>query len=113
LIEMLGAGVTLIPFAAAAHWGTPGASWALLVLLGLVHTALALGLYLAALARVPATHAGIMGYLEPVGVVIVAWLFLDEAPSLGTIVGGALIVGAGALLIRAPTSAEVPIVAGR
>jgi drug/metabolite transporter (DMT)-like permease len=65
------------------------------------------------LARIPATHVGIMGYLEPLGVVVVAWLFLNESPALGTLIGGGLIVGAGALLIRAPTSAEVPIVAGR
>src|SRR5438128_955681 len=44
LMEMLGASVTLLPFAAAASWGAPKLSWLLLVLLGLVHTALALGI---------------------------------------------------------------------
>ena len=112
-MEMLGAGVALTPFALSTDWGRPRWSWSLLVLLGLVHTALAMRLYLNALARIPATHVGIMGYLEPVGVVIVAWLFLDETPGVGTVLGGFLIVVAGALLIRAPTSAEVPIVAGR
>ncbi len=100
LMEMMGATVTLIPWAVTATWGPPRWSWLLLFVLGLVHTALGLGLYLSALGRVPATHVGIMGYLEPVGVVVVAALFLDEALSTGTVVGGALILAAGALLIR-------------
>jgi len=112
-MEMVGAGVTLIPWAATSAWGSPRATWWLLVVLGLVHTALGVGLYLGALGRVPATHVGIMGYLEPVGVLVVAWVFLSESPSLGTLVGGALIVAAGALLIRTAGSAEVPIVASR
>jgi drug/metabolite transporter (DMT)-like permease len=111
LIEMIGASVTLLPFALTTEWGPARWSWLLLVVLGLVHTALGVGLYLGALARVPATHVGIMGYLEPVGVVVVAWLFLDESLSWATIAGGALIVAAGALLIRTAGTAEVPIVA--
>jgi drug/metabolite transporter (DMT)-like permease len=113
LMEMVGAGVTLLPWAAVTAWGPPRWSWLLLVLLGLVHTALALGLYFTALARIPATHVGIMGYLEPVGVLLVAWLFLNESPSTATLAGGALILAAGALLIGNAGSAEVPIVVSR
>jgi drug/metabolite transporter (DMT)-like permease len=40
-------------------------------------------------------------------------LFLHEPLSITTLVGGALIVAAGALLIRTAGSAEVPVVAGR
>lgn len=114
-MEMVGASVTLLPFVAFADWGTPRWSWSLLLVLGLVHTALATGLYLGALARVPATHVGIMGYLEPVGVLVVAWLFLDESPAIETVAGGVLILVAGALLlqIRTPTTPEVPTIAGR
>ena len=112
LMEMVGAGTVLLPWVATTDWGPARWSWLLLVVLGLVHTAAGLGLYLGALARVPATHVGIMGYLEPVGVVVVAWLFLNESPTSGTLVGGALIVAAGALLIRSAGTAEVPIVVG-
>lgn len=112
LMEMIGAGVVLLPWAATTRWGSPRWSWLLLVVLGLVHTALGIALYLGALSRVPATHVGIMGYLEPVGVVVVAWLFLSEQPATGTLAGGALIVAAGALLIRNAGTAEVPIVVG-
>jgi drug/metabolite transporter (DMT)-like permease len=111
-MEMVGAGLTLTPWAVASRWGPPRWSWTLLLLLGLVHTALFLGVYLQALSRITATHVGIMGYLEPVGVVVIAWLFLDESPSIATIAGGALIVAAGALLIRTAGAAEVPLVAG-
>jgi drug/metabolite transporter (DMT)-like permease len=109
-MEVAVAAITLLPWAARATWGPLRWSWLLLLVLGLVHTALFVGLYLGALARVPATHVGIMGYLEPVGVLLVGWLFLHEHPSIGTLAGGFLILAAGALLIRTAGTVEVPIV---
>ena len=66
-----------------------------------MHTALGVSLYLAALARVPAVHAGILGYLEPAGAVVCGWLFLHEQPAAATIAGAVLIVAAGVLVVRA------------
>jgi drug/metabolite transporter (DMT)-like permease len=73
---------------------------------------LGVGLYLEALGRVPATHVAILGYLEPVGVLVAAWLVLNETPSSGTLAGGALIVAAGVLLIHSAAGAEERIVVG-
>ena len=118
-IELTGAGVVLLPFAFTTHWSaaTTGDVVALVVL-GLGHTAVAISLYLQALAEVPATHVGILGYLEPVSVVVLAWTVLGDAPSLTTLAGGALIVAAGALVIvtappTAPAVATTPEVPAR
>ena len=65
-IELAGAGVVLVPVALAMAWPAPAWSWLWLVVLGVVHTAIGITLYLSVLARIPATHVGILGYLEPV-----------------------------------------------
>jgi drug/metabolite transporter (DMT)-like permease len=110
LIEMLVAGVALLPLALIVDWGTPSPlGWAALVALGLLHTAVAISLYLSTLARIPATHAGILGYLEPAAVVALAWLVLSETPRLTTVLGGAMIVVAGGLVIlRTGVPTHVP-----
>lgn len=106
-MEMAGATVLLAPVAAASGWGPPRPAWGWLVVLGLVHTALGTALYLEGLARVPATHVAILGYLEPAAVVVLGWLFLNEDPGPSTLVGGALIVAAGWLTVARPV-VEVP-----
>ena len=103
----------LVPVALLSSWGHPQPSWLWLVVLGLVHTALGTGLYLAALAQVPATHVGILGYLEPASVVVCGWLFLPQRLGVGTLAGGILIAAAGALVVRSTVVPEVPGVPGR
>jgi drug/metabolite transporter (DMT)-like permease len=98
-IETAGAAVALLPVVVFADWSGLGRSWPWLLLLGLVHTALAVSLYLAAMGRMPVTHLSIISYLEPASVVVLAWLVLSEVPRLGTIIGGALVVAAGALVV--------------
>jgi drug/metabolite transporter (DMT)-like permease len=114
-VELAGAGLVLSPFAFTVDWGrATGAAWAWLIVLGLLHTAAGVAVYLSVLAKVPATHVGILGYLEPVAVVVLAWAVAGDAPSVATVVGGALIVCAGAFVVltqdgvtRVPGS-EVP-----
>jgi drug/metabolite transporter (DMT)-like permease len=112
-IELTGAGLVLLPVVFTTDWSTATAGDALaLVVLGLVHSALCASIYLQALAHVPATHVGILGYLEPVSVVVLSWLVLGDAPTVAMVAGGSLIVAAGALVIASapsvPTSPEVP-----
>jgi drug/metabolite transporter (DMT)-like permease len=94
-IELAGAGVLLIPVALATTWPPPAAAWLWVVVLGVVHTALGITLYLSVLAEIPATHVGILSYLEPVVVVLAAWWWLGQRPALATVVGGLLVIGAG------------------
>jgi drug/metabolite transporter (DMT)-like permease len=108
LTEMAGASVLLAPVALMSRWGPPQWSWSWLVVLGLVHTAGGIALYLGALGRVPATHAGVLGYIEPFAAVVAAWWVLGERPTSATVAGGVLIVIAGIVLVLA-APAEVPI----
>lgn len=112
VLEMVVAGIALLPAAATTSWDGLGEAWPWLLLLGLVHTAVGTAVYLRTLALVPATEVGILGYLEPVGVVLFAWLLVGDSPSVATIIGGAIVVAAGALAATAtPTTtsrSEVP-----
>ena len=94
-MELAGAGLVLIPIALATAWPAPKAAWLWVVVLGVVHTALGITLYLSALAEIPATDVGILGYLEPVVVVLAAWLWLGQRPGLATLAGGLLVIAAG------------------
>lgn len=108
-LEMAGAAIVLLPAAATADWGRPQSSWWWLLVLGLVHTALATAIYLDVLGRIPATHVGILGYLEPASIVLLSWAFLNEPPTAATLAGGAMIVLAGWLTVTAPKEpADVP-----
>ena len=104
--QFLVAGAALVPVAAFAGWGSPRLAWLWLVVLGVVHTALADVLFLGALARMPASRAGVLLYLEPASAVAFGWLLLGESPAPATAVGGVLIVLAGILVARA--AAGVP-----
>ncbi len=101
LAQMVVGGLALLPLAFTTDWGRPRAAWAWLVVLGVVHTALFGSLYLSALGRVPATHAAILGYLEPAGVVVFSWLVLGSAPRVATLAGGLLIAAAGWVVVAA------------
>lgn len=110
LIEMTGAGALLVPVAAAASWGTPRPAWLWLVVLGIVHTAVAIAVYLHALPRVGATRTAILGYIEPASAVVWAWLFLSESPTVATVLGGVAIVIAATLVVNETQQpAEVPV----
>jgi drug/metabolite transporter (DMT)-like permease len=106
-LEMTGAGILLIPVALGQAWGPPRAAWLWLVVLGAVHTGFGIALYMGALARVPATHVGILGYIEPASVVVCSWIVLGQTPSPATVLGGVLIAGAGAMVVRPTRSLEV------
>ena len=108
-IEMAGAGVVLVPVALATAWPAPTAGWWWIVVLGVVHTAVGIALYLGVLAEVPATHVGILGYIEPVAVVVAAWIWLGQRPALLTAVGGLLVVAAGAVVAAFGAASRPPV----
>lgn len=66
----------------------------LLVLLGVVFTAVSHSLFIKGMTHVKAQLASIIASLEPVYGIIFAIFFLSEIPTLRTITGGAIILGA-------------------
>jgi len=97
---------TVILFTPLAVWQTVGSgyqlTWAdfwIVVVSGLVYTALCFSLFTDGLRYVRVEHAGILGYLEPVTSPLWAFLLIGERPPWTTYAGGALIVAAGILVI--------------
>jgi len=68
--------------------------WGVLLILGVVFTALAHFLFIQSLTRVPAQLASIVSSMESVYGVLFAWMFLGEIPSSRTWLGGMLILAA-------------------
>ena len=66
----------------------------LILLLGLLCTALAHGLFIQGLARVKAQTASVIAALEPVYGIVLALIVLKEIPSARMIAGGGIILGA-------------------
>ena len=71
-----------------------------LFFVGLVNSGLAPMIYISGLKTVPAHHAGILGYLEPIGGIIFAFFLLSEPLGFSKIAGAILIFGAGYYLVR-------------
>jgi DME family drug/metabolite transporter len=96
------AALCLAPFLVAADRVRPeGDELAYVLLLGLVFTALSGSLFVMLLRRVTAQAVGLLGYVEPVSASLLAWAILDEPLGPAVLVGGALIVLAGAAVVFA------------
>ena len=115
LVEMSVAAVVLVPFTLTSGATAPDAAdWRLLLVLGVVETGIFLAIYYSCLARVPATEAGVLSYLEPAAGVLFGWWLLGEGLTVGTVAGGVLIVVAGVVVLFGPDRPPVasPEVAG-
>jgi len=96
------AALVLLPLGLAQ---TPAADFtlrncAIAAYLGVVCTALAFSLVMDGMRFIKVQHAGIIGYVEPVSAPLYALVFLSQVPSLWTIAGGVLIIGAGVIVVR-------------
>ncbi len=104
LAEMVLDAVLLLPLGAwqfaRTGYELTGNDIVAVLVLGVVCSAIPYVLYPAGLRHIRVEHASILGYLEPVSAPLYAFVLLGEAPALATIVGGALIVVAGVLVIR-------------
>ena len=89
-----------------ALWQTVGAGYQLTtrdlvsgIILGVVCTALAYLMWTYGMGMIKVQHSSILGYLEPVSAPIYALLLLGQGISVWTVIGGALIVVAGLLVV--------------
>jgi len=73
--------------------------WAAALTLGILFTGISTLVYVTLLRRVTAQAAGVLTFLEPVAGVLLAWALLGQRPGTATIVGGALVLGAGLVVV--------------
>lgn len=76
----------------AGTLGQTAREWPLLLLLGTVFTALAQSLYASSLRNLSAKSVSIIATLIPLYSTIMAFLVLDEVPTVRTIAGGLLVI---------------------
>jgi drug/metabolite transporter (DMT)-like permease len=81
------------------------ALWSFLIM-GIVHSTIAPILYYKGLQYVTANRAAVLGYMEPVGAIILGMIFLKECPSVISFIGGALIIFSGYLTLRGRSAKE-------
>jgi len=84
---------------------TPSA-WVVIAVFGSLSFGGASLAYIYALKGVKAQDAALLSYIEPVSAMILGFLALGESPTWLDLVGAALIVAAGALLLRLRTSGK-------
>lgn len=91
---------------AGADLGVEGQAWLWLGLIALVSTTLPIVTFFAGLARVGPSAASILSTVEPVVTVGLAYLVFSERLSALQLAGGALVLGAAALLATPAGSGE-------
>lgn len=90
--------LVLLPFVLRTHL-TPQAL-PYLITLGIVHSTIAPLLYVQGFRSVKANEAAILGYIEPVGATLLAFIFFSEIPGITVLIGGALILYSGYMILR-------------
>jgi drug/metabolite transporter (DMT)-like permease len=90
--------IFLLPF--VLNISVPAQSLPYLFILGVVHSIIAPLLYTQGFKSVRANEAAILGYFEPVGATLLAFVFLHEAPGIAALIGGALIMLSGYLILK-------------
>lgn len=102
IVEYGTASVLLFPFViwmySRGEGPTTLGAYGALATLGIVHTAFAGMLFLAGLRRVRTDHAAVLTYTEPASAVVFAAIFLGQALTEWTIIGGLMVVAGGALV---------------
>jgi len=92
--------IVTAPWALFMHYHIDHRTAGLLLITGVFHSTLAPLLYYSALRKVMAQHAAILGYMEPLAAIPLAYLFLSETPSSFALLGGILILFSGYLVIH-------------
>ncbi len=92
--QTLVAGSIMLPFMQYSPVEQSLSTWLLLGLLAFVFTAIPHSLFTGSLRSLSAKTAGLIGSLQPLYATVLAALILGETPSIRTVIGGLIIVGA-------------------
>jgi len=92
--------ILLLPFVSLVNFiGLSIVSLTALIIFG-IFMGISFILYFGGLKEVKAQHAGILAYIEPLGAIVWAALFFAEIPHIFTLIGGALIILGGYMVIK-------------
>lgn len=91
--------LAFLPFVLFSAESTTWDGILLLMFLGLFQQTFGTTLFHLGLRKVQAQHAGILTYSEPLGATVMAALFLYEGITPGSLIGGALIIAGGLIVI--------------
>ncbi len=92
---------SLIFFPVIRHMNTFNAmSLTLMIVVGVIHTCIALNLYFEGIKRIKVQHVGVLSYIDPLGAVILGGLFFNEMPGISTIIGGGMILSATYIILK-------------
>ncbi len=94
--------IATAPAALSMEYTLDMRSGLLLLMTGFLHSTTAPLMYFSALRKVLAQHAAILGYIEPLAAIPLAYFFLAETPPAVALIGGLLILFSGALVMRSP-----------
>lgn len=92
--------IATAPAALSVEYSINFQSGLLLFITGVFHSTTAPLMYFSALKKVLAQHAAILGYIEPLCAIPLAFLFLSETPPLTALLGGILILLSGYLIVH-------------
>ena len=98
--QTLFAALVLLPFTYRLEAVPSGRDILLLVVLGVVCTALAHGMFIRALRVIKASLAGVVAAMEPVYGISLAVVLLGEVPTSRTLMGGSIILATTVLATR-------------
>jgi len=76
-----------------------GRDWIAAAIMGVICTAVAYTLWIEGTRRVRVEHVTILGYVEPVAGPLYAVFLVGQMPTVWTVIGGALILGAGLVIV--------------
>jgi drug/metabolite transporter (DMT)-like permease len=91
-------------FEPLSEWSQPAAVWLLLVLVGVVCSALPTALYLGLLARAASVPAALVAYLQPVWASLLGWAILGEQVRAVAWLGTGIVVVGIVVTTRKPPS---------
>lgn len=103
MAEAAGDTIFVLPLAlwqfGSTGYALDGRGWIAALVMGIVCTAIPYTLWIEGTRRVRVEHVTILGYIEPVAGPLYAVALVGQMPSVWTWLGGALILGAGLLVV--------------
>lgn len=101
--------LALLPFALVTAVQFSWRGILILLMLGLFQQTFGATLFHIGLHKVKAQHAGILTYVEPLAATAMAALFLYEGITWGSLLGGALIISGGLMIVLKKEPAANPV----